>query len=137
MAEPLASYSIRHELDSGLPVGRRGAARLRLSLAARLVTLSDTRRCILIDLSRTGAQVGLERPLAEGESAFLQLSGFDEFGEVVRRAIGPRGGYNGIVFDEPLSDQKVIDVRRFSESVDANENIKLRREVRAWVNGTQ
>jgi hypothetical protein len=137
MTKAASSLNNRHEHDVVHPTGRRQAARLRLSIPARLVTLADTRRCILIDLSRTGAQIGLEKPLEKGENAFLQIDGLDEFAEVVRSDIGPLGGINGVVFEEPLSDEQVISVRRFSESQEARESKALRAEARAWVTGCE
>ena len=119
----------------GLNVGRRQAARLRLSIPARLVTLSDTRRCAVLDLSRTGAQIGLPKPLEKGQGLFLQLAGLDELAEVVRTAVGPNGGTNGIAFEVPLTEEQVIEIRRFAESTESDENYALRREVRAWVSG--
>ncbi|WP_299193753.1 PilZ domain-containing protein [uncultured Erythrobacter sp.] len=137
MTQAASSANGPHEGDTAHSIGRRQAARLRLSIPARLVTLSDTRHCILIDLSRTGAQIGLEEPLEEGENAFLQIDGLDEFAEVVRSDIGPLGGINGVVFEEPLSDEQVISVRRFSESLETRERQAFRSEVRAWVTGCE
>jgi len=137
MNRPLAYQFDRSDADIDPMIGRRNAARLRLSIPARIVTLSDTRRCILIDLSRTGAQIGLEAPLEKGKNVFLQLAGLDEFAEVVRADVGPNGGTNGIAFDEHLTDDQVIMVRHYSESIEANESLALRREVRAWVTGVE
>lgn len=123
--------------DAAIPVGRRSAARLRLSIPARLVTLVDTRRCILVDLSRTGAQIGMEAPLSIGDGAFLQIAGLDEFGFVMRRGVGPRGGTNGFEFENELTDDQVLAIRRFSESFEADEQNNHRSEVRAWVNGAK
>ena len=66
----------------------------------------------------------------------VQLAGLDEFGDVVRSAIGPNGGTNGLSFETPLTDDDVLAVRRFSETIEADEHRMLRREVRAWVTGT-
>ncbi len=121
--------------DIAIPVGRREAARLRLSIPARLVTLYDTRRCILVDLSRTGAQVGLQSPLRQDEGIFLQVAGIDQFGSIVRRIVRQNGGINGVEFETPLTDEQVIALRRYSESLVAEERQALRDEVRAWVSG--
>ncbi len=123
--------------DAAAPVGRRAAPRLRLSMPARLVTLTDTRRCILVNVSRTGAQIGLEKPLKKGDGAFLQLAGIDQFGEVVRSAVGLGGGVNGLLFECPLSDTDVIALRHFAESFAENESRQLRAEVQAWVSGAK
>ena len=117
-------------------IGRRGAARLRLSIPAKLITLYDTRRCILIDLSRTGAQVGLEQPLRMEETGVLLIGGFEIFCEVVRLAKGGKGGANGLLFDPPLQDEDVLNVRRYAETYQTKELRGLLSEVRAWVDGT-
>jgi len=122
--------------DPAIPVGRRAAARLRLSIPARLVTLCDTRRCILVNLSRTGAQVGLEKPLGEGEGVVLQIAGIDQFGDVVRCAVGSSGGINGIEFESGLTDSEVLALRHFADSFAGEENRQLRNEVRTWVAGS-
>ena len=121
--------------ELGPKVGRRGAARLRLSIPARLITLEDTRRCICVDLSRSGAQLALERPLALGESCVLQIGPVEPFGNVVRMARRDRGGTNGIAFDGELTDAHVLDVRQFAEGLAAAEQEALRREAREWVSG--
>lgn len=135
MAQPSSSVGETHASDLALPIGRRGAARLRLSIPAQLVTLSGTRRCILIDLSRTGAQIGLEEPLSEGQNAFLQIDGLDEFTEVVRSLIGPNGGINGVIFEKPLSNAQVIEVRRYAEGMEEQQALTFRKQVRDWVTG--
>ncbi|MEO1221921.1 MAG: PilZ domain-containing protein, partial [Pseudomonadota bacterium] len=120
-------------VEPSVPIGRRGAARLRLSIPAKLVSLYDTHRCILIDLSSTGAQIGLQKPMEIEQKAFLQIAGLELFCEVVRTAHGANGGVNGLSFDPPLEDEDVLDVRRFAESHEADEVRALRSEVRAWV----
>lgn len=119
--------------DYALVTGRRSAPRLRLSIPARLVTLYETRRCVLLNLSQTGAQIGLEDPLSEGDGAFLKVAGLDHFGGVVRK--GP--GTNALEFDVSLSENEVLSVRRYSECFEEDERRRLRREVRAWVHGSK
>lgn len=115
--------------------GRRNAPRLRLSIRADLITLYERTRCILIDLSVTGAQIGLEAPLRIGDTAILQVADLEPFGEVVRADRGPHGGVNGIVFDPPLSEEQVLRVRAFAEQYEKSEARALRDEVRNWVSG--
>lgn len=118
-----------------VPVGRRNAPRLRLSIPASLISLYDRRRCILIDLSCTGAQIGLEQPIREGEGAVLQVAGIEPFGEVVRGSMGAYGGVNGLAFDPPISEEEVLSVRAYSERYEKDELRALRSEVRKWVMG--
>lgn len=116
-------------------IGRRSAPRLRLSIPARLVSLYANHRCILVDLSRTGAQIGLESPLRNGEGAFLQLAGIDQFGTIVRCSKGPNGGTNGLEFEFPLKDEAVVALRQYAETFRDEEYRALRTEVQEWVSG--
>lgn len=122
--------------QNGIPVGRRSAPRLRLAIPARLITLYGSNRCILIDLSSTGAQLGLESPLDIGETAILEIAGKELFCDIVRKSAGSNGGVNGLTFDPPLSEQMVLEIRRFSETYQSEELQGLRSEVRAWVQGS-
>lgn len=131
----LQQVPVAEEKARPVPAGRRGAPRLRLSIPARLVSLYSSHRCILIDLSCTGAQVGLEQPLNMDDTALIQIAGLEIFCEVVRSAQGPNGGVNGLVFDPPLREQDVLDMRAYAESYQANELQGLRSEVKDWVNG--
>ena len=114
-------------------VGRRKAPRLRLSIPVRLVTISETRRCALLDLSRSGAQIGLAKPLAEGEAGLLRFAGFEVFGCVLRKS----AGFTGLEFDAQLADNDVLAVRRYAEAYDADERSALLEEARSWVMGAR
>lgn len=112
-------------------VGRRAAPRLRLSIPARFQTVSAVRRCVLLDVSRSGAQIGLARPLPAGAAGFLTFADFEVFGDVIRTAPGS----NGIAFDLELGDADILKVRRFAESFQIEERRALMDDVRAWVTG--
>lgn len=135
MGVPLHSSHAIEPSRTGIKAGRRTAPRLRLSIPARLVTRYDTRNCILVDLSCTGAQVGLENPLREGDAGVLQIGGVEPFAEVVRATRGALGGTNGLLFDPPLSEEEVLAMRAFSERYRLDEIRALREEVRRWVSG--
>lgn len=128
----LSKPSLLARLDPFNKTGRRGAARLRLSVPARLVSLYDTRRCVLLDLSRSGARVAMERPLPMGDGAFLQVNTIDHFAGVVRRD----EGLNGLEFETPLAQDQVLAMRQFAEGFAEAEKRELRESVRAWVTGT-
>lgn len=130
---PFAGPSPEAQLEPPLRnVGRRGAARLRLSIPARLITVSETRRCVLLDVSRTGAQIGLRKPLEEGEAGLLQFSRFEAFGCVVHMD----QGLNGLEFDVGLTQADVLEIRRDAENYAADERASLLNEARAWVMGS-
>jgi hypothetical protein len=113
--------------------GRRGAPRLRLSIPARLTTVFEARACVLIDLSRTGAQVALMDPLPEGEGGMLRVAGLDVFGEAVRRS----PGVNGLAFEQELSHDAVLAVRRFAERLAIDELHASRERARTWIEGVR
>jgi hypothetical protein len=121
--------------DVPASIGRRATARLRLSIPARMVSIFATCDCILIDLSRSGAQIALAEPLALGESGYLVLGRHEAFVEVVRRTVSAEGGVNGLAFDAPLSDQDVLAVRHYAESIEQFHRRALRKQVRKWVTG--
>ncbi|MEM1052748.1 MAG: PilZ domain-containing protein [Pseudomonadota bacterium] len=123
-------------IDVEAKVGRRGAPRLRLSIPAQFISLYGTFRCILIDLSCSGAQLGFAEPLDKGETGFLHIGGLEVFCEVVREAKGPNGGMNGLLFDPELANADVLQVRHFAEQYAEHELRRLRSEVKDWVNGT-
>ena len=112
-------------------VGRRAAARLRLSLPATLVTIYETRRCIVSNLSETGAQIGVENPLALGDSAFLQCAGLDQFATIVR----VNKGVNALHFEVPLTHDQVLAVRSVAENFAEIERRGFRQIARDWITG--
>ncbi len=118
-----------------IPVGKRGAARLRLSISAKLVSRYATHRCILIDLSCTGAQVGLEEPLDLEETAILQFGETEIFCEVVRSVRSKNGGINGFRFDPELEEADVLEIRAYAETYERDQLRSLRAEIRNWVDG--
>ncbi|MDJ0978644.1 MAG: PilZ domain-containing protein [Erythrobacter sp.] len=112
-------------------VGRRRAARLRLSIPAKLVTLSETRRCVLLDISRTGAQINLSRPLGVGEAGLLQFADYELFVSAIRAATGR----NGLEFDAQIADEDVLEIRRFADTFELDQRRALLREAQQWATG--
>lgn len=116
-------------------IGRRAAARLRLSIPARMLTVYETQHCILLDLSQTGARIPLAIPLVVGDGGYLNVGRLEVFGEAVRCKRGTGGGINGIAFEAPLSHAAVLAVRHHAETFQQRERDSLRDQVRRWVNG--
>ena len=137
MVQPLAFNPLACVPDTVAPAqtGRRGAARLRLAIPVRIVSTRATQDCILLDLSRSGARIGLVDPLAPGMCLYLLVAGLEVFAEVVRRDSGIDGGINGLVFDEPLPDVAVLAVRQHAETFEQRQRESLREQVRRWVSG--
>lgn len=135
MPAPFASRS-DPDLTEAQPItGRRSAPRLRLSIPARIETPFGAQRCVLVDVSRTGAQIGLEDPLAAGEGAYLIVGDLEAFAFVTRRIKNDIGGTNGLQFEEPIGDEAVLAIRRYSESFEEDQRRALRTQARAWVLG--
>ncbi|MEM6474929.1 MAG: PilZ domain-containing protein [Pseudomonadota bacterium] len=111
--------------------GRRSAPRLRLSLPARLVAVERTHQCILLNLSRSGAQVAILNSVREGEGAFLKCGAIDQFVIISRSEFG----MNALEFDEPISDELVLEIRRYHENFKEREKRALIETARKWVNG--
>ncbi|WP_298468199.1 PilZ domain-containing protein [uncultured Erythrobacter sp.] len=112
-------------------IGRRAAARLRLSMPAKLVTIYETRPCIILNLSQTGARLGLENPLALGDAAFLQCASIDHFANVVRS----QKGTNALEFEVPLTHDQVLAIRTVAENFDELERRDFRQIARDWITG--
>lgn len=121
--------------DAPVPIGRRASPRLRLAIPARLVSIYSTQNCILLDISRTGARLALASPVGEHQSGVVELAEFALFGSVVRADRGPDGGVNAIVFEDPITEAEVLEIRRFAESFEMRERLALRDLVRRWVAG--
>ncbi|WP_298468202.1 PilZ domain-containing protein [uncultured Erythrobacter sp.] len=111
--------------------GRRNAPRLRLSLPARLVSVERTHQCILMNLSRTGAQIAILESLREGEGAVLKCGKIDQFVIVSRGEFG----LNALTFEEELSDEMVLHIRRYHENFEERERRALVETARKWVSG--
>ncbi len=114
-----------------VPVGRRTAPRLRLSLPAQLIAVDRTHTCILTNLSRSGAQVAILDAMREGEGAILRCGAIDQFAIVTRSEFGR----NALNFDEPLSNAQVLEVRRYYENFEERERRALIETARKWVTG--
>ena len=112
-------------------IGRRAAPRLRLSLPGQLVAVERVHRCILLNLSRTGAQVAILDALREGEGAILKCGAIDHFAVVTRSEFG----LNALEFEEPLTDAQVIEIRHYHENFEERERRALVETTRKWVNG--
>lgn len=112
-------------------IGRRTAPRLRLSLPGQLIAVDKAHTCILLNLSRTGAQVAVLDAMREGEGAILRCGVIDRFGIVTRSEFG----LNALEFDEPLTDAIVLEIRRFYENFEERERRALIETARKWVTG--
>lgn len=127
MAEP----KTEGEETPVVPIGRRTAPRLRISLPGQLIAVEKAHTCILMNLSRTGAQVAILDSMREGEGAILRCGAINHFAIVTRSEFG----LNALEFDEPLSDALVLETRRYHENFEERERRALIETARKWVTG--
>ena len=117
--------------DASNNVGRRAAPRLRLSLPARFVAIEGTHKAILLNISRTGAQIAILNTVREGEGGFLECGKLNAFGIIARSEFS----VNAIEFEEPLTEAEVLEIRRYYENFEERERRALIETARKWVNG--
>lgn len=121
--------------DPAATIGRRAAARLRLAIPARFVSVTATQTCILLDISRGGARIALASPVPYRQSGFIAVGRLELFGTVVRSERMWDGGINAIAFEEPIAEAQVLAIRRFAEEFELRERQALHDQVRRWVTG--
>lgn len=118
--------------DPAIPtIGRRTAPRLRISLPAQLIAIEKAHTCILLNLSRSGAQVAILDAMREGEGAILRCGVINHFAIITRSEFG----LNALSFEEPLSDAVVLETRRFHENFEERERRALIETARKWATG--
>lgn len=111
--------------------GRRSAPRLRVSLPARLISIEGNQPCVLMNLSRSGAQVAVLDAIRVGEGAVLRCGSLEVFGDVIRSDFG----LNALRFEEELTDAQVLDIRHYYETFEERERRSLIDTARKWVTG--
>jgi hypothetical protein len=87
----------RNNLAAARP-GQRASNRLRLGVQASLQLTSETRPCLLDDISVSGARVRVDRKLAEGTIAVLNFHELHLYASVV----WCHDGECGLRFDQRL-----------------------------------
>ena len=124
--------SLPSQFSDAVPrIGRRAAARLRLSTPGKVVTIYETQPCLVVNLSRTGAQVSLPKPMSPGEAVFLEMADKEHFATVM----WSDKASNGLEFEVPLTDEQVFEVRDFTDRIDKLEQERLRSVARQWITG--
>lgn len=90
----------RHARLSARP-GNRFANRLRLGVPAGLVLTHRSHRCLIDDISSTGARIRVEDAIESGRTAMLQFHQLRVYGTVMRW----RDGECGLRFDRKLPQE--------------------------------
>jgi hypothetical protein len=117
-------------------LGRRSAPRIHLAVPARLISVCETQDCMLLDISQTGARIGLERPLGVNASGYLRVGPIETFVTAVRaRMSEDAAGINGVEFDERLNKSQVLAVRGYAENYEMAERRASLLQARAWIMG--
>lgn len=110
---------------------RRGHARLRLGIAAELMTLDGRKRVTLLDLSQSGARVRLNEP-GRLRQAMLYWIEFEAFGLVVWQD----GLQVGLEFEPPISEATVLATRSWQPSEHVRQvRAEQRQFARNWATG--
>lgn len=107
---------------------KRAAPRLPLSLPGTFISTLGNPRCIVTNLSRTGVLIALREPLRVESTGFLRCGPIDHFVIVKRQTVG----LNAVVFEIPVSDAFVAQVRNYQTNFAANELHDLRETAQAW-----
>lgn len=109
--------------------GKRGYSRLRLCMAARLISSSATQRAALLDLSCSGARVSARRLPPVGADVVLAWEHFEAFGTIVRSGKGECG----IRFETELPLDIVIATRNAEPP--PSDTAMARAAAADWVSG--
>ncbi|MDP3907788.1 hypothetical protein [Novosphingobium sp.] len=113
-------------------IGRRREARLRVRLAAKVITRAGAGNVVLCDLSRQGASVIAGQAFGCSGPAVLQWGGHEVFGDIQWCS----GGRIGIRFDQPLPQAVLLEARQLNETERMPADHELAREqARRWVQG--
>lgn len=110
---------------------RRAAARLRLNLPARLTFIGRSSACLVENISRTGAQLVVDRTPRKGEEGQLRC----EYLSAFFRTIWGAGNLIGVEFDEAIPLEQILELRRINDSYSELQRLEVRRTARRWVAG--
>lgn len=116
--------------SSGRP-GSRHFNRLRLGAQASLVLTHETRRCLIDDISATGARLRIDRPLAERQGAQLVFHELRLFATVM----WCRGAECGLRFETPLEQEDMQGMLWITENRELYERICRTGHAMDWADG--
>lgn len=115
--------------------GRRDGGRLRLGLKGSFDLVSGCKSCEVVDLSVWGARLRMNIPPRAGVWGVLVVDELDVFGRVVWR----RERLCGVNFDEPISNEQLLDFRIRGEQLYEEQLARERNApaeyARTWVEG--
>lgn len=114
--------------DADFQTAGRAAPRLPLSLPGTFISTLGNHNCIVANLSRTGVLIALPEPLRVGSSGYLRCGPIDHFVIVKRQGVG----LNAAVFEIPVSDVFVAQVREYQKCFETKELYELLATAQAW-----
>lgn len=114
-----------------IETGRRAAPRLRLSLPGVFLAVRGNLKCIVTNMSQTGVLIAVNEALNVGEEGYLRCGPIDHFVTVTRKD----NGLNALEFDNPVSHDFVLQMRRFQETLEERDERELMETVRSWTQG--
>lgn len=117
--------------SDGNRTGRRAAARLRVSIPARLILLDGSYICPLEDISQTGARVRCAATIAPGATGILQCMGLDVLCSIIRN----EDGRFGLHFEEEVSDEALLEIRQEHDRLSKVRIKEDRLHAKRWATG--
>jgi hypothetical protein len=131
-ANPPQPFALAHGAAGAHRTGRRAAPRVRLGIPAKVMLLQGLEKCVLEDLSQTGARLMLSgtRPRL-GAGAVLEVQGTSAFGAVIW-VLADR---IGLQFDEALPLDEVVAIRHYADAFAEHEAAISSRNARDFVQG--
>ena len=111
--------------------GHRNANRLRLGVPAQLQLTHETRTCLLDDISKSGARLRIERPLATRQTAVLSFHELKFYATVM----WCKGSTCGLRFDQPLDLEDMQGMLWITENRELYARICNEAHALAWAEG--
>jgi hypothetical protein len=110
---------------------RRESSRVRLYLPAKVQTTFDQGRAAIYNVSCTGAQVTLDAPPRMGSDLLLKSGSID----VLCTIVWVKGNVCGLEFDEPLSEEEVVSLRRLADNQSELQHAARNSAAKDWSEG--
>lgn len=119
---------VEDNFETDFQKAKRAAPRLPLSLPGTFISTLGNPSVIVTNLSRTGVLIAIREPLKVGSEGFLRCGPIDHFVIVKRQGIG----LNAAVFEIPVPDAFVAQVRDYQKNFATKELLELRETAQEW-----
>ncbi len=142
-------FSDNAPVSEPVTLGRRGAARARLALPARMMSFDGGAACTLIDASQSGAQIGASEPPPPGAMVVIEIRGHELEEMAGTKGFAERFGVIeffgtvswasknrfGIAFDEEIDRDLVVILRQIADIMDRSGTRWARERAKEFVAG--